>query len=94
MYYLMWKILTGLHDSIKISFLPVGHATFSPYWCFGLLKRQYGRTKVGCLDDIVAAINISASIAILSLLVPRMVHHSFPCTIGVNFLKSTPLKQP
>lgn len=60
MYYLMWRILTGLHEEIKISFLPVGHTKFSPDWCFGLLKRQYRRTKVGCLDDIVAAVNVSA----------------------------------
>ena len=27
MYYLMWRVLTGLHEEVKISFLPVGHTT-------------------------------------------------------------------
>ena len=61
MYYFMWRILTGLHQEIKISFLPVGHTKFSPDWCFGLMKQQYRKTNIGCLDDIVAAVNISAT---------------------------------
>ena len=61
MFYMMYRILCGLHDEIKISFLPVGHTKFSPDWCFGLLKRHYKRTKVGCLDDIVRAVNDSAT---------------------------------
>ena len=61
MFYMMYRILCGLHDDIKISFLPVGHTKFSPDWCFGLLKRHFRRTKVGCLDDIVRVVNESAS---------------------------------
>ena len=61
MYYFMWRILTGLHQEIKISFLPVGHTKFSPDWCFGLMKQQYRKINIGCLDDIVAAVNISAT---------------------------------
>ena len=57
MYYLMWKIRVGLHQEIKISFLPVGHTKFSPDWCF--MKQQYRKTNIGCLDDIVAAVNSS-----------------------------------
>ena len=34
--YLMWRVLTGLHREIKISFLPVGHTKFASDWCFGL----------------------------------------------------------
>ena len=61
MCYLMWRILTGLHTEVKISFLPVGHTKFSPNWCFGLFKRRYRKMKIGCLDDIVAAVNQSAA---------------------------------
>ena len=61
MYYLMWRILTGFHTEVKISFLPVGHTKFSLDWCFGLFKRRYRKTKIGCLDDIVAAVNQSAA---------------------------------
>ncbi|XP_065893388.1 uncharacterized protein [Dysidea avara] len=60
MCYFMWRILTGLHDEITISFLPVGHTKFSPDWGFGLLKQKYKKTFVGCLDDIVKVINQSA----------------------------------
>jgi len=61
MYYLMWRIVAGLHNEVKISFLPVGHTKFSPDWCFGLFKRHYRKTKIGCLDNIVATVNQSAS---------------------------------
>ena len=61
MYYMMYRILAGLHDEIVVSFLPVGHTKFSPDWCFGLFKRHFRRCKVGCLDDIVKAVNESAS---------------------------------
>ena len=52
----------GLHKSIKLSFLTVGHTKFSPDWCFGLLKQRFCRTKVDCLDDIVRVVETSAAI--------------------------------
>ena len=59
MSYFMWRVLTGLHEEIKISFLPVGHTKFVPDWCFGLFKRHYRHCTIGCLDDIVQAVNQS-----------------------------------
>jgi len=53
MYYLMWRILAGLHNKVKISFLPIGHTKFSLNWCFGFFKCRHQKTKIGCLDDIV-----------------------------------------
>ena len=32
MYYMMYRILAGLHDDVVVSFLPVGHTKFSPDW--------------------------------------------------------------
>lgn len=61
MYYLMWRVMTGLHQDIKISFLPVGHTKFSPDWCFGLFKQKYRKMRIGCLDDIVRAVNESGN---------------------------------
>ena len=61
MFYMMYRILAGLHNEITVSFLPVGHTKFSPDWCFGLFKRHFKRSKVGCLDDIVKVVNNSAS---------------------------------
>ena len=28
MYYLMWRVMTGWHEVVEISCLPVGHTTF------------------------------------------------------------------
>ena len=61
MFYMMYRILCGLHDDIKVSFLPIGHTKFSPDWCFGLLKWHFKRSKVGWLDDIVWIVNESAT---------------------------------
>ena len=60
MYYLMYRILTGLHDEIVVTFLPVGHTKFSPNWCFSFFKCHFRRCRVGCLDDIVKVVNESA----------------------------------
>ena len=56
----MCRVLTGLHEEIKISFLPVRHTKFAPDWCFGLFKRFYRLWKIGCLDDIIHCVNHSA----------------------------------
>jgi len=60
MAYLMWRVLTGLHQEIKISFLLVGHTKFSPDWCFGLFKRLYRRTEIASLDNIAQVAERSA----------------------------------
>ena len=61
MYYYMWRVMVGLHEEIKVFFLPVGHTKFSPDWCFGLLKRKYCKMRIGCLDDVVRAVHESGS---------------------------------
>ena len=60
MYYLMWRVLTKQHKEITISFLPVGHTKFFPDAGFGMLKRQFRRTKAGCLHDIAEVVRKSA----------------------------------
>ena len=57
---LAWRVSVGLNDNITLSYLIAGHTKFSPDWCFGLLKQAYRRRKIGCLDDIVHAIEESA----------------------------------
>ena len=39
MQYLMWRVITGLHDSITTLFLIIGQTKFAPDSCFGLLNR-------------------------------------------------------
>ena len=67
MYHLMWRVLTGLHEEVKISFLPVGHTKFAPDWCFGLMKQRFWCTKVGDLDDIVNCVSLSSSVNVPQL---------------------------
>ena len=69
MSYFMWRVLTGLHEEIKISFLPVRHTKFVPDWCFGLFKCQYRLCTIGCPDDIVQAVNQSTLPNVTQLLV-------------------------
>ena len=59
-HYLIWRTMSGQHTNITLSFLPVGHTKFAFDWCFGLLKRQYRRTKVGSLQSIAEVVNKSA----------------------------------
>ena len=60
MQYLIWRVLTGRHTSITLSFLVVGHTKFAPDWCFGLFKRRFRRTKVDSLQSIAQVVNDSA----------------------------------
>ena len=67
MSYLMWHVLTGLHQEITISFLPVGHTKFAPDWCFGLFEQHFRRTRINTLDDITTAINTSSVVNVSQL---------------------------
>ena len=60
--YLAWRVMAGLNEEIELSFLIVGHTKFSPDWCFGLFKRAFRRTKVGCLDDIARVCESSSQV--------------------------------
>ena len=59
-YYLMWRVMTGLHKEIKLSFLLVGHTKFAPDWCFGLFKQLFKKTRVGTINDIAEVAEKSA----------------------------------
>ena len=67
MYYLMWRVLTGLHHEITLSFLLVGHTKFAPDWCFGLAKQCYRRTSVSSLDDIANTVARSSMVNVPQL---------------------------
>ena len=67
MYYLMWRVLTGLHHEIKLSFLIVGHTKFAPDWCFGLAKQCYRRSQVSSLDDIANTVARSSVVNVPQL---------------------------
>ena len=60
MMYLMWRVLTGRHKKITLSFMITGHTKFSCDWCFGLVKRLYRRTPVNCLGDLESVVTKSS----------------------------------
>ena len=60
LHYLAWRVMTGRHTQITLSFLVVGHTKFSPDWCFGLFKRLYRRSMVGSLQSVAKVVNDSA----------------------------------
>ena len=60
LWYLAWRVVTGLNATASIAFLPAGHTKFSPDWCFGLIKRLYRKTKVSCMEDIAQVLRKSS----------------------------------
>ena len=58
----MWRTLIGHNDSITLSFLIDGHTKFSPDAGFGLVKKEFIKTKVDGLADIVAAVDKSSKL--------------------------------
>ena len=60
--YLLWRVMCGLHESIVLSFMLVGHTKFSPDQCFGLLKHKFRRTFVSSLADLVNVVETSGQV--------------------------------
>ena len=98
MQYLMWRVMTGLHHSITISFMVVGHTKFAPDGCFGLLKRAFRRTEVSSLADLEQVVQSSAVVNETQLvgsqtgepIVPMRDWASF---LGPHFKKLTGIKK-
>ena len=65
--YCAWRVLSGLHQSVTISFMLVGHTKFAPDWCFGLLKQRFRRTFVSSLQDLVDVVDRSADVNVPEL---------------------------
>ena len=59
LWYLAWRVIHSLHLSVSLNFLITGHTKFGPDWCFGLIKQNYRRHMVSCLDDIVDVVKTS-----------------------------------
>ena len=60
MYYLMWRVLTGMHHEMKLPLLIVGHNKFAPDRCFGLAKQCFRRSQVHFLDDVANTVTHSS----------------------------------
>ncbi|XP_064631663.1 uncharacterized protein LOC135489956 [Lineus longissimus] len=60
-WYLLWRVMNGYHDSITMNFLIAGHTKFAPDWCFGLFKQRFRRCEMNTLNDIADAVTTSAN---------------------------------
>ena len=63
----MWRVLTGLHQSISLHFMIAGPTKFSPDACFGLIKRKFCPTDVISLDDLARVVEEYAAYNICQL---------------------------
>ena len=57
----MWRVITGQHESIQLSFLLVDHTKFSPDHFFGLLKKNFRRSTVCTIYDIAQVVSLSSN---------------------------------
>ena len=69
--YCAWRVMSGLHQSVTMSFMLVGPTKFAPDWCFGLLKQRFRRTFVSSLQDLVDVVNTSANVNVSQLVGTR-----------------------
>jgi hypothetical protein len=60
LYYLAWRVATGLYKTIHLHFMVAGHTKFAPDWCFGLLKQAFRRSKVATIQCMEKVVNGSA----------------------------------
>ena len=61
LWYFAWRVAVGLHKSVILNFLIVGHTKFAPDWCFGLLKQAFRRHAVSSLSELETVVNGSAN---------------------------------
>lgn len=59
--YLMYRVSSGLHNKIELSFLAVGHTKFSPDSHFGLIRQQYRNSQIYTYEKLSKVIEESAS---------------------------------
>ena len=60
LWYCAWHVCVGLHRSISLNFMIVGHTKFAPDGCFGLVKQAFKRHAVSSLEELETVVNESA----------------------------------
>ena len=83
--YLAWRVLIGLHRTVTMSFMLVGHTKFAPDWCFGLFKQRYRRTFVSSLEDVAEVVKVSADVNVAQLVGTQSGQPIVPVYDWVNF---------
>ena len=86
--------MAGLHKTIEVSFMLVGHTKFSPDWFFGLLKHRFRRSKISSLDDLVQVVRSSAFVNEAELVGSQLGEPLVPIYDWVGFFGSQMNKVP
>ena len=55
----MWQVLTGINDTIELSFMLVRHTKFASDQFFGLFKNLYRKSEVDTMVDIKCVVEES-----------------------------------
>lgn len=63
-WYLSWRTILQLHDSINYSFLIAGHTKFGPDRCFGIIKRAYKVRFVSSLYEFADMVEGSSTVGV------------------------------
>ena len=64
LWYLAWRTLTLLHQSITYSFLIAGHTKFGPDRCFGLIKKSYKVSYIPSLYEFATLVDTSSAVGV------------------------------
>ena len=57
LWYLAWRVASGLHEVITLNFMVKGHTKFLPDSGFGLLKQEFRRSEVSSLECMASVVN-------------------------------------
>ena len=63
-WYLAWRVILQLQESINYSFLIACHTMFGPDHCFGIIKRGYKVNYVSSLYEFAKMVELSSTIGV------------------------------
>ena len=61
LWYLAWRIMMNLHNTILYSFLIAGHTKFGPDHCFGRIKKSYKLLYVSPIYELASLVEKSST---------------------------------
>lgn len=64
LWYLAWRAIHQLHESIVYSFLIAGHTKFGPDRCFGMIKKSYKVNYVSSLYEFAEMVESSSTVGV------------------------------
>ena len=71
-WYLAWRTILQLHESINYSFLTAGHTKFGPDRCFGMIKKAYKVNFVSSLNEFADMVDASSTAGHAALMMEEL----------------------